>query len=173
MKIIDLSSLIHSGMEVFPGDPEVNIDLVHTYEKNTWQLRNISMGTHTGSHVDSYSHMHKGKKSIDQISLESFFGESQVVEISKEWPRQVGLFFTDDIAIDLLDKIIGADPSFVGGNMSEELERALLKADIITYTGLVNLDLIPKMQSFMFYGLPLKIKQADGSPVRAMAIINI
>lgn len=49
MKVIDLSKTIHSEMEVFPGDPGVKISLVHTYEKDTWQFRNISMGLHTGT----------------------------------------------------------------------------------------------------------------------------
>jgi len=52
------------------------------------------------------------------------------------------------------------------------LERALLGNNIITYTGLVNLELIPKVRTFIFYGLPLKIKGGDGSPVRAIAIIE-
>ena len=59
-----------------------------------------------------------------------------------------------------------------GGMITEELERALLKNKIVTYTGLVNLECLPKQETFIFYGLPLKIKSGDGSPVRAIAIIE-
>lgn len=56
--------------------------------------------------------------------------------------------------------------------MSEALERALLGTGIITYTDLVNLDQIPLGEPFTFYGLPLKLKEGDGSPVRAIAVLE-
>jgi arylformamidase len=33
MKVIDLSTPLYTGMDVFVGDPEVKINVVHTYEK--------------------------------------------------------------------------------------------------------------------------------------------
>ncbi|NLY46337.1 MAG: cyclase family protein [Tissierella sp.] len=172
MKVIDLSMSIYTNMEVFPGDPQVKIDVVHTYVKNTWELRDISMGSHTGTHVDAYSHMHEDKETLDQIPIDRFFGKAQVVGLCESWPKEMGLFFIEDVGIDELNRIIDLNPGFVGGNISEDLERALLGNDIITYTGLVNLELIPKGKTFMFYGLPLKIKDGDGSPVRAIGIVQ-
>lgn len=172
MKVIDLSASLHTNMEVFPGDPEVKIEVIHTYEKNSWELRHISMGSHTGTHVDAYSHMHKDKETLDEIPIERFFGIAQVVDLSKSWPKEIGLFFIEELGIQELSRIIDLNPGFVGGNITEDLERALLENDIITYTGLINLELIPMGKTFMFYGLPLKIKNGDGSPVRAIAIIE-
>lgn len=172
MKVIDLSKSLYANMEVFPGDPEVKIDLVHTYEKNTWELKYISMGSHTGTHVDAYSHMHKGKETLDEIPIERFFGKAQVVGLYEAWPSNMGLFFIEEVGIEELNRIIDLNPGFIGGNITEELERGLLGNNIITYTGLINLELIPKDKTFMFYGLPLKIKDGDGSPVRAIAIIK-
>lgn len=172
MKIIDLSMPLYTNMEVYPGDPEVKIELVHTYETNQWNLSEIKMGTHTGTHVDAFSHMHKDKESLDDIPLERFFGFAKVVEISQKWPSNTGLLFIQEAGIENLDKIIISNPGFVGGNLTEELERALLRNDIITYTGLVNLESIPEKIKFMFYGLPLRIQSGDGSPVRAIAIIE-
>lgn len=172
MKVIDLSIPLYTGMDVFPGDPEVKIDVVHTYERDTWELRNLSMGSHTGTHVDAYSHMHEGKDNLDKIPIERFFGKAQVVKLSEDWPKEVGLFFIEEMGIKELNRIINANPGFIGGNITEDLERALLGKEIITYTRLINLKLIPKGKIFMFYGLPLKIKSGDGSPVRAIAIIE-
>lgn len=172
IKVIDLSIPIFTGMDVFPGDPEVNIDVVHTHKRDTWELRLLSMGSHTGTHVDAFSHMHEGKETLDGIPIERFFGKAQVVELSQDWPREIGLFFTEEIGIEDFDRIIDLNPGFVGGNITEDLERALLDKDIITYTGLINLELIPKGEAFMFFGLPLRIKYGDGSPVRAIAIIG-
>lgn len=172
MRVIDLSVSVYSGMEVFQGDPEVKIDLIHTYKENTWQLRQLQMGSHTGTHVDSPSHMHKGASTLDDIDIERFFGISQVVSLNQEFSKNVGLFFIEEVGEECLDKILNSKPSFIGGNITEELERALLAREIITYTGLVNLNLIPEGKNFIFHGLPLKIKSGDGSPVRAIAIIE-
>ncbi len=172
MKVIDLSLPIYSGMEVFPGDPEVNMETIHTLENEGWELRKISMGTHTGTHVDAFSHMHEDGKSLSELSLERFFGKAQVVRLTDQWPTERGLFFTEEIGIDWFEQLLAVRPPFVGGEITEELERALLKNEVITYTNLVNLKEIPKGETFMFYGLPLNIQAGDGSPVRAMAIIE-
>ncbi|HCW05377.1 MAG TPA: cyclase [Clostridium sp.] len=172
MKVIDLSVSLYTNMEVFPGDPEVKINVIHTHENNSWELRNITMGSHTGTHVDSFSHMHKNKETLDEITIERFFGRAQVVELCEPWPKDTGLFFIEEIGIKDLNRIIDLNPGFVGGNITEDLERELLRNDIITYTGLVNLKLIPRGKTFVFFGLPLKIKSGDGSPVRAIAIVK-
>ena len=54
-----------------------------------------------------------------------------------------------------------------------ELEKALLENGILTYTNLINLDRLPRGEEFLFIGLPLNIKNGDGSPVRAVAILEI
>lgn len=172
MKTIDLSMPLYTGMEVFPGDPEVKIDIIHTYGNNGWELRRLNFGSHTGTHVDAFSHMHQGKATIDEISLERFFGKAQVVKRIEEWPNEIGLFFTEEIGVEYLDKLLNVRPGFVGGEITEELERQLLKHEIITYTNLVNLELIPSNTDFTFYGFPLKIQGGDGSPVRAVAVLE-
>lgn len=172
MKVIDLSVPLYTGMKVFPGDPDVNIEVVHMYEENTWQLRRLVMGSHTGTHVDAYSHMHEFKENLDEIPIENFFGKAKVVGLDENWPKGIGLFFIEEAGVEKADKIINSRPNFVGGNITEDLERTLLSNKILTYTGLVNLELIPKEKEFIFFGLPLKIKEGDGSPVRAIAIIE-
>lgn len=172
MRMIDLSLPINNGMSVYPGDPQVSIKKVHSYQTHDWELRELTFGTHTGTHVDAYSHMHQGELSIDQIPLHRFCGEAQLVSVEGKWPVGVGLLFQEPIDCGLLDEIIHVQPNFVGGNISESLERALLGHHIITYTNLNQLDLLPQHETFMFYGFPLPIKNGDGSPVRAVAILK-
>lgn len=172
MRIIDLSQPIFTGMPVFPGDPDVQIDRIHTYEKESWELRKISMGTHTGTHVDAFSHMHQGFASLDDIPLENFFGLAERVDTKQVWPKETGLLFSEAVGLEVLPRILAANPKFVGGELTEALERALLGEKIITYTGLIHLEKLPKGQKFLFYGFPLKIKGGDGSPVRALAILD-
>lgn len=172
MKVIDLSAPIYDGMPVYPGDPVVSIDVVQTYKEHSWELRQLSLGSHTGTHVDAFSHMHAQGKHLDEMALESFFGSGMVVDLGGEWPSCVGLFFTEAIGTAYLGKILSFCPRFVGGELSEELERALLGHGVVTYTGLMNLDQIPRGLEFTFFGLPLKIQGGDGSPVRAIALLK-
>lgn len=172
MKVIDLSTEIYTGMEVYPGDPDVSVEIVNTIERENWELRYLKLGSHTGTHVDAFSHMHVGMRTIDEIPIENFFGTAQVVGIDDDWATEIGLFFLEEMTITDFERIVDSKPRFVGGNIDEELERKLLGIGIITYTGLVNLDKIPRNTHFMFYGLPLKIRSGDGSPVRAIAIIE-
>lgn len=172
MKIIDLTLEISNDMKVYEGDPQVKITRIHDYDSHTWRLNNIEMGSHTGTHVDAFSHMHKNQETLDDIPLNNFFGESQVIKRKQEFPKRIGLFFIEKIDFNESHRLIEANPSFVGGNLTEELERELLKNKILTYTNLVNLEKIPKNRRFMFFGLPLKLREGDGSPVRAIAIIN-
>ncbi len=158
-------------MAVYPGDPEVRVEVVQTLEQHTWELRRLSLGTHTGTHVDAFSHMHAGGKTIDEIPLQQFFGRAIVADVQQDFPVATGLFFTGAAGVELLERIVAASPPFVGGTLTVELERALLQAGIVTYTDLVNLELLPVQVPFMFYGFPLKIRNGDGSPVRAVAVL--
>ncbi len=172
MKIVDLSQTIYSGMNVHPGDPKVEVARTGSYEVAGWIVRRITLGSHTGTHVDAFSHMDEDGEPLDQIPLERFFGPARLVVPGGSYPKNVGLIFYEDPGIDSLEPILSANPPFVAGTICENLERALLKKKIVTYTDLANLDQLPLDRDFMFYGFPLKIKDGDGSPVRAVAIIE-
>lgn len=173
MRVIDLSLPIADGMPVYPGDPEVKVKVAHTYECHTWELRQLSMGSHTGTHVDAPSHMHPGAATLDELPLERFFEVSRVVWIEDPaWPEGRGLFFIESVGLECFDRLAALRPPFVGGELSVELERALLGINIVTYTGLQGLDRLPGGTDFMFYGFPLRIVCGDGSPVRAVAVVE-
>lgn len=182
MKIIDLSPPLFNDMPVYPGDPPVKIKQVHTLAKEGWRLRTLSLPTHIGSHVDAFAHMDEKGATLDEMPLENFFGEARSVIVSEEYPKKIGLVFAKggELGIDLFEKIVSAHPRFVVvGNGSEnssslsiELERKLLQNQIVTFTDLVNLDKLPTDNLFIFYGFPLNIREGDGSPIRAVAIIE-
>lgn len=176
MKIIDLTQTIEAGMKVYEGDPEVKIKQVQTIKKHGWKLNLLSFGSHTGTHVDAPAHMHEGAATLDQLPLEKFIGEAQVVTPKNDFPKNIGLVFrSGEVGVELFEKIFTANTSFVVvGNkatLSVDMERKLLGQGIITFTDLVNLEELPDDRSFGFYGIPLKIKDSDGSPIRAFAII--
>lgn len=172
MHIVDLSSPLTDGMSVYDGDPPVRITKVCTREEDGWEVRQLQMGTHTGTHVDAPIHMHADGASLDEIPLSQFCGPAVVVKVSDAaFPTSRGLLFYEDVPASCVPLLLAAHPPFVGGPLSEEAERLLLAAHIITYTDLVNVEaLIGKV--FTFYGFPLRIRGGDGSPVRAVAIVQ-
>lgn len=177
MKIIDLTQTIEQGMKVYEGDPEVKVEEIHTLEKEGWRLKSLSFGSHTGSHVDAPYHMKENGAKLDELPLEKFFGDATLVTMDAEFPKNVGLVFREgELTQDLLPKFITANTPFVvvgdKASLEVELERQLLQRDALTFTDLVNLSELPSDRNFAFYGIPLKIKDGDGSPIRAFAIVS-
>ena len=177
MKIIDLTQTLYDKMPVYPGDPAVRIKQVHKLKKEGWRLRYLQFSSHVGTHVDAFSHMDVNGQALDEMPLIKFMGSAMRVALNSRWPEKIGLAFVK-IKLDLVlfPKIKATQPPFILVNQDcefpVELERRLLQNKIVTITDLVNLEKLPTGKKFMFYGLPLKIKDGDGSPIRAVAVIE-
>ncbi len=173
MKIIDLSMPICSGMPVYPGDPEVELTAVRTIETDGWAVTRLALGTHTGTHVDAFSHMVAGAEAIDRMPLSRFIGQAVRVAVGDPLPRGVGLVFDGVVSDAGAERAIAAAPVFVAAaEIEPDAEHALLEARIVTYTGIVNVEALPIGVEFTFIGFPLPIRDGDGSPVRAVAILG-
>lgn len=177
MKIIDLSQPLYDGMSVYPGDPQVHIKQVHHLDKEGWRLRYLQFSSHIGTHADAFAHMDKNGQTIDNIPIDRYIGETRLVTINQIFPKAIGIAFKEGkLTLDIFDKIKEAKPLFVVvGNQAElevELERKLLQSGILTITDLVNMEELPTNEPFTLYAVPLKIKDGDGSPVRAFAVIE-
>lgn len=72
-------------MVVWPGDPPVRIekafDLDHGDECN---ISKVSMGTHSGTHMDAPLHYIKGGKGLDEMPFDASIGPARVIEILDE-----------------------------------------------------------------------------------------
>lgn len=71
-------------------------------------------------------------------------------------------------------KLVGIDlPNIdINENMKREVHLKLLGNNIYIVENLVNMDQLPKNKRFYFQALPLKLKNATASPVRAVAFIE-
>ena len=74
MKIIDLSQSLYNKMPVYPGDPEVKIQQIHSLAKEGWRLRYLQFASHTGSHVDAFSHMDEKGKTFRSNAVVKIYG---------------------------------------------------------------------------------------------------
>lgn len=92
-EIIDLSQEIFPGMPVFPGHPEVSIDVHLSHEQYesitdsdvvSPAVNRLVLGEHTGTHVDAINHMarqYRGR-SIDTMPLTMFYTEGICLDLS-------------------------------------------------------------------------------------------
>lgn len=175
MKIIDLTLPLYDNMPVFEGDPQVEIKQVHSLEKEGWNLRTLFFTTHIGTHINVPIHMTKDGKCLDDYSIENFIGEARLYKSEDDVDPSRGIIFRDqNIDMEIYNVLAEIKPKFVGLSadfeFDIELEKKLLEKGIISYEGLTNLDRLPV--EFTFYGIPLNIKDSDGSPVRAFATFN-
>ena len=142
-------------------------------------LDNFPLSSFTGKTVkvdlNSISELEKVDEKVDGIIFDSswyrrfkepeiYFGSDRP-EIPKYLVKK---------AIEMGIKYFGCDlPSVdASGSKNKRIHNALLGANIIVYESLTNLNQIPVLLPFEFYGFPLPFIELDGSPVRAVAIIS-
>jgi kynurenine formamidase len=175
MKIIDLSVPLYSGMPAYPGDPQSSIELVQTIRDHGWELRRIDISSQQGTHVNVPSHAVAGGKTLDDYSLSDFCGNARIYRPDMPMSPADGVLFRDQTIDDrIAEEIERRQPRFIGLSCKYDfdavIEKELLAAGIISFENLANLHELP--DSFMFYGMPLRIRAGEGSPVRAFAVVE-
>lgn len=177
MTVIDLTLSLETGMAGYPGDPPVAVRPLHALEREGWRLAALDLHTHAGTHVDVPYHMAAAGQSLDDLPPEAFFGPTRLYRQPADLRPGQGVLF-DDRPIDsaLAEEIVRGALKFVGVALefpfALEVERRLLEAGILCFENLVNTDQLPEGRDFVFYGFPLRIKSGDGSPVRAVAVVD-
>ncbi|MBF0378162.1 MAG: cyclase family protein [Desulfamplus sp.] len=81
-KLIDLSHPIYCGMPSYPGDPEVSLEKVREIGNDRVNVTKITLGSHSGTHLDVPSHMIQNGDSLDKIDLSCFFGKTIKINFS-------------------------------------------------------------------------------------------
>jgi len=84
MKFIDLSHPLVDGLLTFPNDPTFSIKPHTSTPKDQYNVSQVSMGTHSGTHLDAMFHFVPHGKTIDQMPLEWFYGPARVLRIPKK-----------------------------------------------------------------------------------------
>ena len=82
--IYDVTVPIADTMLVWPGDPVVQLQRKSHQSKDkthTVIVTAITMGSHTGTHMDAPLHMISGGKRLDEFPLEVMIGKARVFEI--------------------------------------------------------------------------------------------
>lgn len=81
-KIYDLTRTISQDMQIYPGDPQPKFEPHATIKDNNVNVTKITLGSHSGTHVDAPWHFLQEGKSIDMEPLDKFIGEAAIIDAS-------------------------------------------------------------------------------------------
>ena len=82
VKFYDVSLPIREGMMVYPGNPEPSIRRYSSIPQNKVNESLITLGSHTGTHVDSKLHIQKDADGVEVIPLDSLYGKCKVLDLT-------------------------------------------------------------------------------------------
>lgn len=86
--IVDLSHVLRTGIQIYPGDPEVEIKEALSVAKDFVNVLAINMGSQSGTHVDSPFHVFSDGKRLSEVSLSHFVGIGVVIDATGLSDRQ-------------------------------------------------------------------------------------
>lgn len=77
--------------EVYPGDPVPRKEFVMSFQKeepDVCQLTELTLGSHTGTHMDAPRHFFADGKSIAEVDLNKCMGPCKVVAVCMETEKE-------------------------------------------------------------------------------------
>jgi arylformamidase len=102
---IDISVPLYSGMVHWPDNPPCEIEQTMSISSgDACNLSRLSMGVHTGTHMDAPLHFIKDGKSIDTLPFEATVGSARVLAISD--PQAVKVAELEPYAIQPGERIL-------------------------------------------------------------------
>lgn len=88
MEYIDISVAIHPDLPVWTGDPAVKIIRASSIAAgDAVNVTRLDMGAHTGTHVDAPVHFLDGRRSVEQLDLDTLIGSAWVAAF--DVPREI------------------------------------------------------------------------------------
>ncbi len=194
-KIYDISQeLIHSS--IYPGDPSPKLELIRNIQNgDLYNLSNLQICVHNGTHIDAPKHFIKDGKSVEKIGLFKFIGYAYVYtfngQITKDIAERImqqlikiapnayqklllkgqAIITTEGAQVfaEYNIDLIGTELLSVGDeNSVAAVHQALLSKDIVILEGL-KLNFVDD-GIFFLNAAPLAIAEAEGAPCRAILI---
>jgi len=83
---IDLTHIIDEEMPVYPGTEKPVLDRTYNIKEYGFSETMIKMFSHTGTHIDSPSHMIENAKMLETYDIDYFIGQAYILDISEGVP---------------------------------------------------------------------------------------
>ena len=81
MRVVDLSHPVRTGMQVFPGDPSVELRSAATVAADGFAVSELHLGSHAGTHLDAPLHTVQDGTAVDEMPLEALMGPARIVSL--------------------------------------------------------------------------------------------
>jgi arylformamidase len=89
MQVVDLTHPISPEMPVyFPWHPSTNVEQTATYGEHQCEVRRLSIGSHTGTHIDAPSHVFAGMPALDSYDPRLWVQSATVLDFTPRQPRE-------------------------------------------------------------------------------------
>ncbi|MBM4160448.1 MAG: cyclase family protein [Ignavibacteria bacterium] len=89
MRVIDLTHPISSEIPVyFPWHPKTEMLRTANFKEHRCQVTRLTIGSHTGTHIDAPSHVFEGMPTIDQYDPVLWFVDAHVLDFTPRESRQ-------------------------------------------------------------------------------------
>jgi kynurenine formamidase len=132
-KAVDLTHELRNGMPIYPGDPSPSFVSYATLEKDGVNLTKLTLGSHTGTHIDAPRHFIPDGIGIDQISPNKLVGEAYVVDLS---PKPIGSGITSqDLRKPLEERVRDDDIVVIYTGCSERWDDESIRRNYTYLTG--------------------------------------
>ncbi|HNZ48136.1 MAG TPA: cyclase family protein [Candidatus Hydrogenedentes bacterium] len=83
LRWIDVTLPMHRGMTLWPGDPPFSLEAdVRIARGNSCNVSKLSLGTHTGTHLDAPWHFIENGAQLENIDKSLFFGTALILDCS-------------------------------------------------------------------------------------------
>jgi arylformamidase len=78
----DVTVELWPGMPTWEGEPGPCLRVIKTYDPDGARVSELSLGVHSGTHVDAPVHFIPGAPSAESLPLEALLGPCQLVEVA-------------------------------------------------------------------------------------------
>lgn len=136
MDYIDISLPLTNQIVTYPSNVPFQREVMKNLAEHGVELSQLTLGTHTGTHIDAPRHFVKGGKGIDQIDLSKCIGPCKVVDCTyvEEFIREKDFEGTtiekgDRILIKTRNSSLIKDNEFTPNFVSVSLEAAQFLAN--------------------------------------------
>ena len=81
MEVVDLTRPLSPDTPVFPGDPSVTLARVRFHDIHGYEVTHLSMGTHSGTHLDAPRHFFSGGATLDRYPADRLVRPGVVLDV--------------------------------------------------------------------------------------------
>ncbi|KAG0702929.1 putative cyclase [Suillus ampliporus] len=186
-----LTTSTEAPMSIWPGHPTLEMRKVASIPEQNANVTAISLGSHTGTHIDAPNHFIADGLTVDKYDLNKLIGRALVIDgelhegvivlICTGWSQYWGKenygqhpFVDVNAAEKLMEKgvrVVGCDtlsPDDICSPASQ-VHKVILGAGGVIAENLRGIEEVLGLKDPFVSLLPLKLDNCDGSPIRAIA----